>query len=541
MYQVQLSQSYFAAQLDEPVREETIGDLLRVRVALTPNAMALVESDITGTLGRQWTYAELLRDCERLARALLTRYRQGERIAVWAPNAPEWMLLEFASALAGLTVVTVNPSYRPRELKYVLEQSRAAGVFIVREHRGNPMAAIAAEVAAKLPGLREVIDVEDHDALFAGASDSGGWPVVSAWDPAQIQYTSGTTGFPKGAVLPHRGLTNNSRYCLARAGMREGDTILNMMPMFHTTGCAVLALGSVQFGCRMILARMFDPQRMTAVMEAERVEMFLGVPTMLNALLDALTMQPRDVSSVRVVISGGALVPVELVRRVRAAFGCDFTTVYGQTETSPILTQTQPGDSRPDLFETVGQPVAQTDVSIRHSATNQVVPVGQVGEICARGYCLMLEYNDNPAATAAAIDGDGWLHTGDLGTMDVQGYVRVTGRVKEMIIRGGENLFPAEIENVMLEHPHVVEVAVVGIPHDHWGEVVACFVRTTAGQKLNRQVLIAHCRLHLSPQKTPAHWVEVDAWPLTGSGKIQKFILRERFEKGELRETSDEG
>jgi fatty-acyl-CoA synthase len=222
------------------------------------------------------------------------------------------------------------------------------------------------------------------------------------------------------------------------------------------------------------------------------------------------------------------------VRRVRAAFGCKFETVYGQTETSPLLTQTFGDDSLEDLCNTVGQAMPQTELAILDPATSSVVPVGAVGEICARGYCLMLEYNDNPKATAATIDADGWLHTGDLGTMDSRGYVKVTGRVKEMIIRGGENLFPAEIENVLLEHVDVAEVAVVGVPDERWGEIVACFLRLAPGATLDRTVLVAHCRERISPQKTPAHWVEIQEWPLTGSGKIQKFVLRDRFIAGEF-------
>ena len=227
------------------------------------------------------------------------------------------------------------------------------------------------------------------------------------------------------------------------------------------------------------------------------------------------------------------MVPPEVIRQIRLAYGCDFQTVYGQTETSPVITQSQCDDSLADLCETVGQPLPCTEVSIRDPGSNQVAPVDTIGEICARGYGLMAGYNDNPAATAATIDAEGWLHTGDLGAMDARGYVRVTGRVKEMIIRGGENLFPAEIENILLEHPTVAEVAVVGIPDDRWGEVVACFVRLAPGAHLDRVELVRHCRAQLSAPKTPVHWIEIDAWPLTGSGKIQKFVLRDRFVGGE--------
>ena len=529
MYRVNLTESYFPAQDDEPILETTVGGVLRAQAALAPDAEALVEADIAGELRRRWTYAELLADAERLARALLSRYRPGERIAVWAPNVPEWVILEYAAALAGLTLVTANPAYRPRELQYVLQQSGAVGLFIVTEHRGNPMAEVAAEVAAHAPALREVVDLEDAAALYAGAMATTALPEVRPGDPVQIQYTSGTTGFPKGVVLHHRGITNNARLSMTRMRLRQGDAVLNVMPLFHTAGCGLLTLGAVQFGGRLILARLFDPERALDIVEAERADFVLGVPTMLVALLEAGAARPRDLSCVRTMGSGGAMVPPELVRRIRAEFGCDFYVVYGQTESSCLLTIASPDDC-----ETVGQPLAHTAICIRAPQTHRVQPLGAIGEICARGYGVMLGYNDNLEATASAVDAEGWLRTGDLGVMDAGGCVRITGRVKEMIIRGGENLFPAEIENVLLEHADVLEAAVVGAPDERWGEIVVCFVRLAPGASLDRAALTAHCRERISPQKTPAHWVAVKDWPLTGSGKIQKFVLRERFVAGEF-------
>jgi fatty-acyl-CoA synthase len=534
MYRVHLTESYFPAQTDDVVLETTVGGALRERAAKTPGAEALVEADIEGAIRRRWTFAELLAESEALARALLSRYRPGERIAVWAPNIPEWVILEFAAAFAGLTLVTANPANKARELKYVLEQSRSAGLFIVREYRGNPMAEIAADVAGQIPALREVVDLADGDALFASQGRPTELPDVKPGDAAQVQYTSGTTGFPKGAVLHHRGLTNNSRMIFKRLGVREGDTMLNFMPMFHTSGCAINTLGCVQHGCRMIIAKLFEPNRMLDLMEAERVALLSGVPTMMVAMLEAQAARPRDLSSVRMAVSGGSMVPPELVRRIRSTFGCDFETVYGQTETSPVLTQTRATDCIEDLCETVGQALPLIEISIRDPGTNSVAPIGAVGEICSRGYCNMLGYNDNPEATLATIDAEGWLHTGDLGTMDERGFLKVTGRVKEMIIRGGENLFPAEIENVLLEHPSVAECAVVGLPDERWGEIVACFVRLNAGASFDRAALVAHCRERMSAQKTPVQWFEASAWPLTGSGKIQKFVLREQAMSGVL-------
>ena len=534
MYRVDLTESYFPAQAGDVILDTTVGGVLRERAAMSPGAEALVEADMEGVIRRRWTYAKLLSESETLARALLSRYRPGERIAVWAPNIPEWVIIEFAAAFAGLTLVTANPANKARELKYVLEQSRSVGLFIVREHRGNPMAEIAAEVARQTPAIREVVDLDDRDALFAGHDRPATYPDVKPDDAAQVQYTSGTTGFPKGAVLHHRGLTNNARMVFARRGAAEGEALLNFMPMFHTSGCAINTLGAVQHGCRHIIAKLFDPSRMLDIIESEKVVTLAGVPTMLVAMLEAQAARPRDLSSIRTATSGGSMVPPELIKRVTSVLGCEFTTVYGQTETSPVLTQTRGDDPVEDICETVGQALPQIEISIRDPQTNAVTPIGAQGEICSRGYCNMLGYNDNPKATAETIDAEGWLHTGDLGTMDQRGYVKVTGRVKEMIIRGGENLFPAEIENVLLEHPSVAECAVVGVPDERWGEIVTCFVRLNAGATLDRAALIAHCRQHLSAPKTPAHWFEVATWPLTGSGKIQRFLLRDRVIAGEF-------
>jgi fatty-acyl-CoA synthase len=479
----------------------------------------------------------MLDDAERLARALLSRFDPGERICVWGPNIPEWVILEFAAALAGLTLVTANPAYQERELRYVLKQSKAAALFLIGEHRGNPMADIASRVAAALPAIREVTYLDDHPALYADDQKHADFPVVGPDDPVQIQYTSGTTGFPKGVVLHHRGLTNNARLYSARAGLEPGSTTLNFMPLFHTAGSGMMTLGPVQFGCRMILARVFEPSAMLDIIEQEHVASVIGVPTMLIGLLEAQAARPRDVSSVQTIVSGGAMVPPDLVRRVRQVFGCGLQTVYAQTEASPVLVQTWREDTIEDLCGTAGQPLPQTRLSIRDPHSNAVMPIGAVGEICAQSYGVMIGYNDDPEATAEAIDSDGWLHTGDLGTMDARGYVTVTGRVKDMIIRGGENLFPVEIENVLLEHPDITEVAIVGIPDDRWGETVACFMRLAPGAAVKRAGLVSPCRARISPQKTPAHWIEVSEWPLTGSGKIQKFVLRERFMKRELIET----
>lgn len=533
MYIVALTNSYFPAQADEEVLPTTVGGILHAAAADAPDAPALTEAKADGTIGRTWTYRQLLADADRLAQTLTTRFEPGERVAVWSPNTPEWAILEFAAAMAGLTLVTVNPAYQAKELCYVLEQSRSAGLFLVQEFRGNPMRTIAEAVRTTLPGLRHLIDMDDASALYALERPARPLPNVVPDDPAQIQYTSGTTGFPKGAVLSHRSLTNNARFCLGRMGARRGDTYLNAMPMFHTTGCAIALLGSVQWRCRLIMAKLFDPMNMNAIIEQERVNLAIAVPTMLIGLLEAYERRPRDMSSLRVATSGGAMVPPELVRKVQDNFGCRFAIIYGQTETSPGLTQTRLTDAFADQTETIGQAYPQTELSVRDPATNAVVPIGAVGEICARGYCNMIAYNDNPAATAKTIDRDGWLHTGDLGTMDARGFLRITGRLKDMIIRGGENLFPAEIENALVTHPGVAEVAVVGAPDPKWGEIAICFLRANTGAHLTKVDLVRHVRKDLAAPKTPAHWIVVEEFPLTASGKIQKFVLRDKYLAGD--------
>ena len=532
MYKVELTESYFPAQGGSEPTPTTIGGMLRASTARAPGQPALKELTYTGEIARTWTYAQLLADSERLARALASRHAEGARVAVFANNVPEWVLLELACGLAGVILVTVNPAYQKRELKFVLEQSRSEAIYYVAEFRGNPVQEIADAVCDEIPAIIHRILLTDHDALYAGEVH-GKLRDPKPSDPVQIQYTSGTTGFPKGALLHHHGLVQNGFDTMSRAGVVQGDTFVHNMPLFHTTGCAILVLGGLGTGGTMLLAPMFDPAIIAKVMEREGTKFALGVPTMLVALIDEVRSSGRDVSSIQRIMSGGSMVAPQLCRDAQSVFGAPVQIVYGQTETSPVLTQCWYEDTLEDLTETIGQPVAYTEISIRSPQANMVLPIGEQGEICARAYSVMLGYNDNPEATAAAIDSERWLHTGDLGRMDARGYIKITGRVKEMIIRGGENLFPAEIENAMLEHDAVDEVAVVGIPDEKWGEQVACFIRSSSDEPLRADDLKAFIRERLSPQKTPAYWISVSEWPLTGSGKIQKFKLTEAFVAGD--------
>lgn len=531
MYDVRLSESLFPAQSDTPYRETTIAAVLREQAEVRGDALALRELLEDGTIGREWSFAALRADSEKLGRALASRHAPGARIAIYAANCPEWVLIELAAALAGLTLVTVNPALQAREVRYTLEQSDAEAVYFTPSVRGAMLEPIVDQACDGLDRVAHRIDISDRDALFAG-HDAGELRETGPEFTVQIQYTSGTTGFPKGAMLHQKGLLQNGFDIFSRWGVGAGDTVLCCVPLFHTSGSAINVLGCLTRGATLLLAPLFDPAMLVEVMARERPDFAGGVPTMLVAMVEAGRASGQQIDSIRALMSGGAMVAPELARGARQTFGAPVQIIYGQTETSPGITFAWADDSEEDLTQTIGQPLPHIDVAIL-DPDGGVCPLGVQGEICVRGYNVMTGYNDDPEATAATIDEDGWLHSGDLGTMDARGYLKVTGRVKEMIIRGGENLFPAEIENAMLEHPAIAEVAVVGIPDDKWGELVACFMRCAEGaERPDPAMLKAFVRERLSPQKTPAYWVWTHDWPMTGSGKIRKFALRDEFVDG---------
>ena len=530
-----LTESLAIGPSNPPVRDLTIGDALREVAAACPERVALIQgvADVSGR--RQWTYAELLAESERVAAALQARFQPGERVAVWAPNIPEWVMMEYGCALAGVILVTVNPSYQPHELAYVLNQSRAAGLFLLPEFRGNPMARHLESVRADCEHLRTVIYFTEWDEFLATGSP-GPLPDVAPGDACMIQYTSGTTGFPKGALLHHRGLVNNGDHTTNIMGVSDGGVYMGNMPLFHTAGCVLAVLGSVARRATLVLVEQFEPGLVLELMETYRATGMLGVPTMLIAMLEHPDFTTRDLSSVEAICSGGSTVPAELVRRLEADVGAPFTIVFGQTECSPVACMTRPDDSPDDKAETLGLPMPGVEVKIIDPESGDTLPVGELGEFCTRGYHVMHEYFDNPEATASTIDSEGWLHTGDLCSMDARGYCKVEGRLKDMIIRGGENIYPREIEELLFRHPSVAEVAVVGLPDKRMGEEVGAFLRPAGGETIDREALFSYLREHLSPQKTPRFWYEVDAFPLTGSGKIQKFVLRQQWEAGQYSE-----
>jgi fatty-acyl-CoA synthase len=528
-----LTESLATGPSTPAVRELTIGDALREAAAEYPDGTALLAGTPDPGARREWTYAELLAEAERAAKAILERFEPGERIAVWAPNVPEWVLMEYASALAGVVLVTVNPSYQPDELAYVLRQSRAAGIFLLPEFRGNPMRKHVEAVRDECPELREVVLFTEWESFLASAGDKP-LPTVAPGDACMIQYTSGTTGFPKGALLHHRGLVNNGAHTIRTMGGSMHSTYMGIMPLFHTAGCVLAVLGALSLRSRLVLVESFEPGLVLELMETYRAASMLGVPTMLIAMLEHPSFTERDLSSVEAICSGGSTVPADLVRRLEAALEAPFTIVFGQTECSPVASMTRPDDTIEDKANTLGRPMPGVEVKIVDVDSGETLPVGERGEFCTRGYHVMLEYFENPEATAKTIDADGWLHTGDLASMDERGYTKIEGRLKDMIIRGGENIYPREIEELLFQHPSVGEVAVVGLPDERMGEEVAAFLRPAPGQTLDRNALFAYLREHLSPQKTPRFWYELDQFPLTGSGKIQKFALRDAWKRGDF-------
>jgi fatty-acyl-CoA synthase len=523
-----LHESYWPASEDDEVRETTVGDLLRQAAEARPDGAALVFRGTDPTSRRAWSFSDLARDAEAVARALLGRFEPGERVGVWAPNIPEWLLLQFGAAVAGVTLVTINPAYRPGELSHVLGQSRSAGVFLVPEFRGSPMAAFLDQIRAELPELREVVSFAQWDSFVASGLPFQRLPAVSPTDPAQIQYTSGTTGFPKGVVLHHRGITNNARFVAKRYQVEEQERWLNFMPLFHVAGCTITALGALASQSTQVLCG-FEPGLALELIESERCALFVAGATMISMLVEHPAFATRDLSSLRAVGAGGMTAPPDLVRLVEQSLGVRVGIMFGLTEACGIATQVGLDDDELDRAHTIGRAHPCTEVKIADLSDGSTVPTGAVGEICVRGYLVMSGYFEMPEATAAAVDHDGWLHTGDLGTMDERGVCRVAGRVTEVINRGAEKIAPAEIEDVLRSHPGVADVAVVGIPDPKWGEVIVAFVRPAPGWPPDSGVLFALCRERLAPYKTPKHWTFVDELPFTASGKVQKHVLRERF------------
>ncbi|HEX4402289.1 MAG TPA: AMP-binding protein [Galbitalea sp.] len=530
-----LKTSYWPKESSSGVRDISLPQLLREAADAAPDRLALVDAIADPASRRHWTYREFLAETESAARGLLAQFEPGDRVAIWAPNSAEWVILQQAIAMAGMIVVAINPAYRASELEYVLRQSGAVGLFLVRSYRGADLDEIVQSVRAATPALRELIWFDEWTDFVASGDPDQAFPIVAPTDPVQIQYTSGTTGFPKGALLHHKGIINEAHFVGERAGMADGDVCINGMPMYHIGGGAVTELATISWHGTYVVMPAFDPGLTLELFETYRGTHSLMVPTMLIAVLDHPDFATRDKSSFKTVMSGAAAVAEQLVRRVTEEFGCQFSILFGQTEMHGVISQTRVTDSAEDQAETVGQPLPELEVKIVHPDTGEIVGIGEQGEICCRGYQNMLAYYDMPEATAETIDSDGWLHMGDIGTMDDRGFLRVTGRVKDMIIRGGLNLYPREIEDLLFDHPLIVEAAVIGIPDDKWGEQVGAVVRLRDGvTPPSPEELRAWCRERISAHKAPTLWFFIDAYPMTPSGKIQKFVLRDQIDAGEL-------
>ncbi len=558
--------SYWQAESEGiELLETTLGDLLDSRADEIPAQEAVVYScypEFGGALDIRWSYAEFRERVNVVARGLMALgLQKGEHIAVWAANLPEWVLLEFAAAKAGLVLVTVNPVYRAAELEYVLKQGDVKALFFMARVRDHDCLATVrsmitpgekhGEVSSeRLPALRYVCLM---GAPPADLLEQGGWrptlfremvagglavsedalrerqASVRPTDPTLILYTSGTTGFPTGAMITHRAVINDTMIAMRRAGnnLGPGDRYCLPMPFFHIAGSGiVVAIIAAKMTLHPLLA--FDPSKTLQIISKEGCHLLFAVPTMLIAMLQHPEFETHRPTTLKSVTSGGAPVPVAVMEQVKERMGTDVAIVFGQTESTGGITLTLPGDSFERKSATVGIPYPHVDVKIINPATGEVVPIGERGELCCRGFLVMAGYYQMPEKTAQAIDSEGWLHTGDLATMDAQGYINIVGRLKEMVIRGGENIFPREIEELLIRHPKVADAQVLGIPDTFFGEELLAVVLPKEGEEITEQQLRDFCQERISHQKIPRYFQFVHTYPMTASGKVQKFVLREQ-------------
>jgi acyl-CoA synthetase (AMP-forming)/AMP-acid ligase II len=530
---------------EPPLRDLTVGALLDEAIEKWPDQEAIVFSayDDLGVAAR-WTYAELGERARRVGKALIASgIEPGERFGIWATNLPEWLELQFGAAYAGAVIVPMNPLYRASEVEFVLAKARAAACFVLPEDRGTSLWEIAAKAAAGIEDVRLLVplgeardgspsweewlasgDAIDEDKLERRRQ------AVRSEHTSQIQFTSGTTGFPKGAELSHWGIVNNARIFAHKATLRENGKHSNPMPYFHCGGCVMATLGSVYRGMTQLPAIKFEPGRINRTIEAERATSVSLVPTMMIALEEEVAKSGRDLSSLEVVVGGGSPVPPEVMQRWIENYGIGMANTYGMTECSPVICETLPGDPIVLQTTTVGPPLPHIELEIVTPGTTVPVAIGVEGELRSRSSMVMKGYWDNPEETAAAIDDDGFMRSGDLARIDENGYVSITGRAKEMIIRGGENIFPAEIEHAVRALDQVADVAVIGVPDDRYGEVCCAYVRLAEGQSLALDEFRLLLTGRVARYKIPAYLRVLDELPLTPSGKVQKFKLKEMFD-----------
>ncbi len=517
---------------------DTIGDNFDRTVAAHGDRDALIDRGS----GRRWTYRELAADVDAVAAGLLgIGIGKGDRVGIWAPNCAEWTMVQYATAKIGAILVNINPAYRSHELQYVLDQAGIRMLIAAPSFKTSDYGAMIEQVRPECAALEHVVLLGDAewDELFENGRRALGdgrdvlaraQATLSADDPINIQYTSGTTGFPKGATLSHHNILNNGYFVGELCGYTEQDRVCLPVPFYHCFGMVMGNLACTSHGAAMVIPGLsFDPSATLAAVQAERCTSLYGVPTMFIAELADPNFEAYDLSSLRTGIMAGSPCPVEVMKQVIERMGmAEVSICYGMTETSPVSLQTRRDDTIDQRVSTVGRVGPHLEVKIVDPATGLTVPRGEPGELCTRGYSVMLGYWDNPDKTAEAIDSARWMHTGDIGVMDTDGYVAITGRIKDMVIRGGENVYPREIEEFLYTHPDVLDAQVIGVPDDKYGEELMVWIRMREGAApLDAESLRAFCTGKLAHYKIPRYVHLVDEFPMTVTGKIRKIEMRE--------------
>jgi fatty-acyl-CoA synthase len=524
--------SYSHGTSDTPLLGDTIGAHFERTAARFAERPALVSRQQDVRL----TYAELDAAIDAVAGGLLRAgIRAGDRVGIWAPNCAEWVLVQYATAKVGAILVNVNPAYRAHELEYVLRQSGMRLLFSASAFKTSDYAATIAEVGSGVDTLERAVFIDrDEWAEFSdGEPDdeaiAARMTTLSFDDPINIQYTSGTTGFPKGATLSHHNILNNGFFVTELLNLTERDVTCLPVPFYHCFGMVMGNLGTLAHGgCVVIPAPSFDPGASLEAVAAEGVTSLYGVPTMFIAMLDHERFDSFDLSSLRTGIMAGSPCPIEVMKKVVERMHMSEVAIcYGMTETSPVSTQTRVDDPLERRVGTVGRVGPHVEVKVIDSESGLVVERGVAGELCTRGYSVMLGYWDDAERTAEAVDPAGWMHTGDLATMDDEGYLNIVGRSKDMVIRGGENVYPREIEEFLYTHEDVADVQVVGVPDARYGEELCAWVIVRAGASLDEDAVREYCRGRLAHFKVPRYVIFVDEFPMTITGKVQKFKMRE--------------
>jgi fatty-acyl-CoA synthase len=519
--------SYAHGATDVPLRGETIGELWDAVVAEHGDRQALVSR----AQGIRWTYAELDAQVRHCALGLLAEgVAGGDRVGIWSPNNAEWVVVQFATAKIGAILVNVNPSYRRSELEYALRQSGCSVLVLAPGFKDADYVEILAETDTPALRRRVVLGPDWDDLLASGSGSLDERTAELDFDqPINIQYTSGTTGFPKGATLSHHNILNNGFFIGETLGYTAEDRVCLPVPFYHCFGMVLGNLAIVSHGaCTVIPGEAFEPRAVLEAVAEERCTSLYGVPTMFIAELAEPDFASFDLSSLRTGIMAGSPCPVEVMRRVKSDMHMEEVTIcYGMTETSPVSTQTKRGTPLDKQVGTVGQVHPHIEVKVVDPETGRTLPRGETGELCTRGYSVMLGYWEDEAATHEAIDEARWMHTGDLAVMDTEGYVNIVGRIKDMIIRGGENIYPREIEEFLYTHPAIADVQVFGVPDERYGEQVCAWVILREGASLDEDELREFCAGGIARFKVPRYVRFVDEFPLTVTGKVQKFRMRE--------------